>query len=124
MVAFRAVVSPGVVSPGVDFLEVDFLEVVSPGVDFLGADVHIGDLFEFARVERPALICLSANSEDTARELRTMQAKLAGMRPRPRFGFGGRIFNADDVLRTSMPGLFLGHNADTAREAVRQLLPI
>lgn len=93
-------------------------------VDFLGADVHIGDLFEFARVERPALICLSANSEDTARELRTMQAKLAGMRPRPRFGFGGRIFNADDVLRTSMPGLFLGHNADTAREAVRQLLPI
>ncbi len=93
-------------------------------VDFLGADVHIGDLFEFARVERPALICLSANSEDTARGLRTMQARLAGMRPRPRFGFGGAIFNTDAALRKSMPGIFLGHNADTAREAVRQLLPI
>lgn len=93
-------------------------------VDFLGADVHIGDLFEFARVERPALICLSANSEDTARELRTMQARLAGMRPRPRFGFGGRIFNVDAALRASMPGIFLGDNADTARAAVRQLLPV
>jgi DNA-binding transcriptional MerR regulator len=93
-------------------------------VDFLGADVHIGDLFEFARVERPALICLSANSDGTARELRTMQAKLSGMRPRPRFGFGGRIFNTDPALRASLPGIFLGENADAARTAVRQLLPI
>jgi DNA-binding transcriptional MerR regulator len=93
-------------------------------VDFLGADVHIGDLFEFARVERPALICLSANSDTTARELRTMQAKLAGMRPRPRFGFGGRIFNDDAALRATLPGIFLGQNADEARQAVRQLLPI
>ena len=93
-------------------------------VDFLGADVHIGDLFEFARVERPAMICLSANSEQTARELRTMQAKLAGMRPRPRFGFGGLIFNLDAKLRESMPGFFLGHNAASAREQVRMLLPL
>ena len=93
-------------------------------VDFLGADLHLGDLYEFARVERPALICLSANSEATARELRSMQARLAGMRPRPRFGFGGRIFNADPKLRSSMPGLFLGENAATAREQVRQLLPL
>jgi DNA-binding transcriptional MerR regulator len=93
-------------------------------VDFLGADLHLGDLYEFARVERPALICLSANSEATARELRTVQARLAGMRPRPRFGFGGRIFNADPKLRASMPGLFLGENAATAREQVRQLLPL
>jgi DNA-binding transcriptional MerR regulator len=93
-------------------------------VDFLGADVHIGDLFEFVRVERPALICLSANADNTARELRTMQAKLAGMRPRPRFGFGGRIFNADAALRASLPGIFLGENADAARQAVRQLLPM
>src|SRR5579859_451187 len=93
-------------------------------VDFLGADLHLGDLYEFARLERPALICLSANSEATARELRSMQARLAGMRPRPRFGFGGRIFNADPKLRSSMPGLFLGENAATAREQVRQLLPL
>ncbi len=93
-------------------------------VDFLGADLHIGDLFEFARAERPALICLSANSEDTARELRTLQAKLAGMRPRPRFGFGGRIFNVVPKLRETMPGLFLGQDAAAAQEQVRRLLPL
>jgi DNA-binding transcriptional MerR regulator len=93
-------------------------------VDFLGADVHIGDLFDFARVERPALICLSANSEDTARELRTVQAKLAGMRPRPKFAFGGRIFNANPQLRETMPGIFLGQDAAAAQAQVRLLLPI
>jgi len=93
-------------------------------VDFLGADVHLGDLFEFVRVERPALICLSANSEHTARELRTLPARLAGMRPRPKFGFGGRIFNIDPKLRASMPGVFLGENAASARETARTLLPL
>jgi|SRR5579859_813871 len=93
-------------------------------VDFLGANVHIGDPFEFARVERPALICLSANSEDTARELRTIQAKLGGMRPRPNFGFGGRLFNAEPQRRATVPGVFLGENAEQARDRVRELLPI
>jgi methanogenic corrinoid protein MtbC1 len=93
-------------------------------VDFLGANVHLGDLLEFARAERPALICLSANSEDTARELRMVQAKLAGMRPRPKFAFGGRIFSLLPKQRESMPGLFLGPDAASAQEQVRQLLPI
>jgi len=93
-------------------------------VDFLGADVHLGDLFEFVRVERPALICLSANSEHTARELRTLPARLAGMRPRPKFGFGGRIFNENPGLRASLPGIFLGENAASARETARTLLPL
>jgi methanogenic corrinoid protein MtbC1 len=85
---------------------------------------HDGYLFEFARVERPALICLSANSEATAREVRTMQAELAGMRPRRKFGFGGRLFNAEPKLRASMPRVFLGEKAASAREQVCLLLPI
>ena len=93
-------------------------------VDFLGADVNISDLDEFVRAERPALICLSANSEATARELRTVQARLAGMRPRPKFGFGGRIFNLQPKLRESVPGIFLGEDARAARDQVRRLEPV
>jgi DNA-binding transcriptional MerR regulator len=93
-------------------------------VDFLGADVNIGDLFEFVRVERPAMICLSASSHQTARELRTVQARLAGLRPRPKFGFGGRSFNLDLKLRASLPGLFLGEDAAAARAQARLLLPL
>jgi DNA-binding transcriptional MerR regulator len=38
-------------------------------VEFIGANVHLEDLSEYARAERPALICLSANSEAAARTL-------------------------------------------------------
>jgi methanogenic corrinoid protein MtbC1 len=93
-------------------------------VDFIGANAHLEDLSEYARAERPALICLSAHSEAAARGLRQMDARLAGMRPRPKFGFGGRAFNLKPELRTLVPGLFLGEDARQAVAAVRGLLPI
>jgi DNA-binding transcriptional MerR regulator len=93
-------------------------------VEFIGADVQLEDLSAYARAERPALICLSANSEATARGLRQMDARLAGMRPRPRFAFGGRIFNLKPSLRASIPGLFLGEDAGQAVACVRELLPL
>jgi hypothetical protein len=33
---------------------------------------------------------------------------LAGMRPRPKLGFGGRVFNLKPALRETTPGIFLG----------------
>ena len=93
-------------------------------VDFLGADVHLEDLSEYARAERPALICLSANSETTARGLRQLDARLGGMRPRPKFAFGGWIFNQQPRLQTIIPGLFLGQDARQAAATVRDFLPL
>jgi DNA-binding transcriptional MerR regulator len=93
-------------------------------VEFIGANVPLADLAEYARAVRPALICLSAHSEETARGLRQLDGRLAGMRPRPRFGFGGRVFNAQPALRTSVPGQFLGENAREALAAVRAILPL
>ena len=92
-------------------------------VEFIGPDAQLEDLSEYARVERPALICLSANSEEAARGLRQMDARLAGMRPRPRFAFGGRIFNLKPNLRTIVPGLFLGEDAAQAVARIRELFP-
>ncbi len=93
-------------------------------VEFIGADAHLEDLADYARAERPALICLSANSEATARGLRQLDARLAGMRPRPRFAFGGRIFNLQPGLRTIVPGLFLGQDARQAVSRLREFQPL
>lgn len=93
-------------------------------VEFLGANVHLGDLADYARDQRPALICLSANSAASAHELRQMEARLAGMRPRPKLGYGGLAFNLDPALRQAVPGLFLGEDAGAALARIRQLLPL
>jgi DNA-binding transcriptional MerR regulator len=93
-------------------------------VEFLGANVHLGDLAEYARDQRPALICLSANSPASAHELRQMEARLAGMRPRPKLGYGGLAFNLDSALRQTVPGIFLGEDATQAVTRIRQLLPL
>ena len=93
-------------------------------VEYIGANAHMEDLAGYARDERPQLICLSANSEAGARGLRELDARLTGMRPRPRFAFGGRIFNLQPNLRTIIPGLFLGEDARQAVARIREFLPL
>lgn len=93
-------------------------------VDFLGANVHLMDLVQFAREQRPALICLSASLEASAHQLRQLEARLAGMRPRPKLGYGGLAFNLKPALRKTVPGIFLGEDAASAMAQVRQLVPL
>ncbi len=93
-------------------------------VEFLGANVHLGDLAHYARQERPALICLSANSEDSAHELRQMDTRLAGMRPRPKLIYGGQAFNLKPALRQTVPGEFLGKDAGTAVLQILERVPL
>jgi methanogenic corrinoid protein MtbC1 len=91
-------------------------------VEFLGQDVHIEDLLEYARMERPAMICLTAMQEQAARELRRVNQGLSNLRPKPKFGYGGRVFNLKPALRESTPGIFLGENLIEACARVRQVL--
>jgi DNA-binding transcriptional MerR regulator len=91
-------------------------------VEFLGSDVQPDDLLAYARESRPALICLSANARETALELACLGGGLLGMRPRPKFGFGGAAFSLNPELQTSVPGVYLGDNIAQARAAVRRLL--
>ena len=93
-------------------------------VEFLGADVPTEDLLDYAREARPAMVCLSAGAEEPARELARVQRGLEKMRPRPRFGFGGRLLNLKSARRQAIPGIFLGETAAEACRAVQQLLPL
>ncbi|MBL8057819.1 MAG: cobalamin-dependent protein [Anaerolineales bacterium] len=91
-------------------------------VEFLGQDVHADDLVEYARLERPNLICLAASSESAVRELTRVFNGLATMRPRPKLGFGGRAFNLRPALRESTPGIFMGDTLADGLQKARLLL--
>jgi MerR family transcriptional regulator, light-induced transcriptional regulator len=91
-------------------------------VEFLGPDVPIEDLLAYARETHPTLICLAATAPTTAQSLRHMTEGLAGLRPRPRFGFGGAAFVRHPELRTTIPGIFLGETVLEARLTVRKLV--
>jgi methanogenic corrinoid protein MtbC1 len=93
-------------------------------VEFLGPDVPAQDLLDYVREERADLVGLSAGSDEGLRELERVHSGLARMRPRPKFGFGGRIFNDRPALRDRVPGIFLGQNALEALAAVGQVLPL
>jgi DNA-binding transcriptional MerR regulator len=99
-----------------------FLRRAGHQVDYLGQDVALEDALDYARFEPVALICLSAALPETARRLVDFDARLAGIRPRPAFGFGGRAFNADPGLRDAVHGNFMGEtSADGAAQASRML---
>lgn len=90
-------------------------------VEYLGPDVPVDDLVGYARAEHPALVCLSAGSPRSARELKRVDAALARLRPRTRFGFAGRAFDLQPGLRDEVPGAFLGPDIVTALDTVRTL---
>ncbi len=91
-------------------------------VEFLGQDVHVGDLIDYARSERPTLICLIAGAEAGARELRRLPLGLATMRPRPKFAFAGSIFNRRHDLRDNIQGIFLGESLVDGLSTIRRVL--
>ncbi len=91
-------------------------------VEYLGQDVHVGDLLDYVRVERPSMVILTANSPQSAHELQRVHAGLNAMRPKPKFGFGGRACAANPSLRESVPGIYLGDTLSAGVARVKQLL--
>ncbi len=91
--------------------------------EFLGQDLNLADLAAYAREVRPAMICLSANAEGTARRLIGFERSISGIRPHPRFGYGGRAFDQNPRLQTEVPGIFLS-DLPGAVEKIRKLLTL
>lgn len=91
-------------------------------VEYLGPDIALEDLADYARYELPAMVILSASSEFTAHEMRSMQKLLKGVRSQPVFGFIGSAFAKNLALRKEIPGSFLGIDLMEAQETVKSLL--
>lgn len=91
-------------------------------VIYLGAQVPLFDLQEAVRTVKPDLVCLSASMPETALQVADVATALQRAAPNVIIGYGGRIFNQDDSLRASIPGVFLGQDARELTDAVTALL--
>jgi methanogenic corrinoid protein MtbC1 len=87
-------------------------------VVYLGARVPKSDLLEAVAKVKPAMVLLSATTIDASMALLDVAQAVTKDFPAVKFGYGGRIFNVNPELRTSMPGYFFGHDA---RELVEQV---
>lgn len=88
-------------------------------VIYLGQNVPAHHLrLEIARL-RPAVVCLSAATRESADALQEVYDSVRNLpEPRPRLIFGGRAFNVHPELRTRFPGTFA---AGSARDLVAEL---
>lgn len=91
-------------------------------VDFLGTGIPVSDLIDYARAERPALVCLAASTEETTCELAEIQDKLAELRPPIKLGIGGRIFTLHEGLRQQFSHSFLGTTIPEACANIRKIV--
>lgn len=91
-------------------------------VIYLGPQVPLFDLQEAVRTLKPDLVCLSASMPETALQVAEVAIALQHSAPNVLIGYGGRVFNQDDSLRASIPGVFLGKDARELTDAVANLL--
>lgn len=92
-------------------------------VIYLGQDVPVEDMIETALHERPAMLCLSANSPATARGLAGLQSGLRQFgASAPVVCYGGRAFDSEPALRREIEGHYLGSDPRDALNTVANLL--
>lgn len=91
-------------------------------VEYLGSDVPLEDLVDYARQEKPDMICLSATSRENALTFKKLESQLKTIHPAPIFGYGGMAFNQDPHLIEQIPGQYLGDTIVEAKAKIRELL--
>ncbi len=91
-------------------------------VEYMGPDIPLEDLADYASYIHPSLILLSAATKDNALEMKKLKALLDRQRPVPLFGYGGRAFLLQPVLREQVPGHYMGDSIEEAIANARALL--
>ena len=91
-------------------------------VEYLGPDLSMEDLADYASYVTPAIVILSAATEDSAREMRRMHSILQKMHGHPVFAYTGRAFERSARLQAEIPGIYLSSRLQEADNQVRVLL--
>ncbi|MFN8470717.1 MAG: cobalamin-dependent protein [Anaerolineae bacterium] len=100
-----------------------FLRRRNYNVLFLGANVPTEQILQAVERTRAVIVCVSASTLETGRAVAEVGRAINALpAPRPLFGFGGRIFNAEPALRDGIPGAYLGEDALESAERIIQLL--
>lgn len=93
-------------------------------VEYLGPDIPLEDLIEYASLEHPDMIILSASMLDTAESLKKMPMLMQKLRPLPLFAYGGGAFVMKPELKDEVAGEYLGNTLTEAVETALALLPL
>ncbi len=100
-----------------------YLRRAGYSVHYLGQGLDIPDTVREAKLQQPALVLLSASTQETAHELSALTSALAEISPRrPQIGYGGQAFKRYPELRNQMTGIYMGNSAEEALERIRELL--
>ncbi len=82
-------------------------------VVYLGQNTPAADLLTTVEQLQPAMVCMSAMTDGTARKVIDFSQQLARLDAPPLFAFGGGAFNRDPALRSAVRGEFLGEDVNT-----------
>ncbi|NJK79000.1 MAG: MerR family transcriptional regulator [Chloroflexaceae bacterium] len=92
-------------------------------VVYLGPQVPLKDLVDTIQRLQPDMVCLSSSTIETAIELVETGRVLSKLAPpAPSFGYGGRAFALNPVLRDRVPGIYLGDTAQEGLEVIAETL--
>lgn len=91
-------------------------------VEYLGTGVPTEDLLDYVRSEKPAMLCISVSSDETARDIPRLYKGLVAAQLPTKLGFGGRAFAVNPRLCEEMPGTFLGATVRDAQATIRRLI--
>jgi methanogenic corrinoid protein MtbC1 len=92
-------------------------------VQYLGKNIPINDFTADAQRYRPAMILLSATTEEAAHQLAQLTTALSNLADqRPIIGYGGRVFKNRPELRDQITGIYMGDTALEAIDSTNELL--
>lgn len=93
-------------------------------VEYLGPDLPLEDLADYAALEKPDMIILTATMFDAAGDLKIMPGLLKKVHSNVAFGFGGSAFRRNSALRQIVLGVYLGDTYADGLEALQTLFPV
>jgi len=91
-------------------------------VEFLGPNLHMDDLVDYAKSEKPAAVILTASTRATAMALLRAQLKFIPIKPPPHFCYAGFAFVYEPGLISEIPGTYLGNSMIAALDSIKTLL--
>jgi len=90
---------------------------------YLGQNVPVEQFVDEMRRLSPDLVMISATVEESVPGVIAMAEAIAAMDgPKPAFGFGGSAFNVNPHRRATVPGVFMGEDAQAALANVSSVL--
>jgi hypothetical protein len=91
-------------------------------VEFLGPNLHLDDLVDYTKSEKPAAVILTASTRAAAMELLRAQSKFMAMKSPPHFCYAGFAFVFEPGLISEIPGTYLGDSMVKALDSIKPLL--